>query len=146
MKDSLFRHVHAAWFMVQLRVASTTLQTAASFCSHCCVWQVVGGGPGHAQGSAGSLTQRAPLPTHLCTPQDDGARHRLWVQHTVKGRHYGYKTRVGAAFDLGRIANLLADYVDYQVGWWGRLGWAGLAVGGCAAGWVGEWVRMRSSC
>jgi predicted transcriptional regulator len=48
-------------------------------------------------------------------PVDDGGRHRLWVAHTVKDRQWGYNTRLGAAFDLGRLVNYVADFVDYNV-------------------------------
>ena len=49
----------------------------------------------------------------LQEPVDDGARHRLWVSHTLRGR--AQHTRVGAAFDLGRLVNYVADFVDYRV-------------------------------
>lgn len=48
-------------------------------------------------------------------PQDDGGRHKLWVAHTVKDRQWMYSTRIGAAFDLGRLTNWVADFVDYNV-------------------------------
>uniref|UniRef100_A0A7S0RRL2 Uncharacterized protein n=1 Tax=Chlamydomonas leiostraca TaxID=1034604 RepID=A0A7S0RRL2_9CHLO len=48
-------------------------------------------------------------------PKDDGARHRLWVAHTAKGRQWAYATRIGAAFDLGRVANFIADFIDYKL-------------------------------
>ncbi len=48
-------------------------------------------------------------------PKDDGGRHRLWVAHTVKDRQWGYSTRLGAVFDLGRLVNYVADFVDYNV-------------------------------
>lgn len=51
----------------------------------------------------------------IVSPEDDGGRHKLWVQHEVKNRQWGYKTRVGASFDLGRLANWMADFVDYKL-------------------------------
>ncbi len=48
-------------------------------------------------------------------PEDDGARHRLWATHTVKDRQWSYRTRVGGAFDLGRLLNYAANFVDTQV-------------------------------
>ncbi|KAF5828846.1 hypothetical protein DUNSADRAFT_16982 [Dunaliella salina] len=48
-------------------------------------------------------------------PVDDGGRHRLWVAHTVKDRQWGYSTRMGAVFDLGRLVNYVADFVDYNI-------------------------------
>jgi hypothetical protein len=51
----------------------------------------------------------------LQPPEDDGARHRLWAAHTVKARQWGYRTRVGGAFDLGRLLNWAAHVVDTQV-------------------------------
>ncbi|KAL6762785.1 hypothetical protein V8C86DRAFT_2510865 [Haematococcus lacustris] len=48
----------------------------------------------------------------MVDPEDDGGRHRLWLSHVVKDRQWGYRTRLGAAFDLGRLANLAADFVD----------------------------------
>jgi len=53
-------------------------------------------------------------------PKDDGGRHKLWLAHTVKDRQWGYRTRIGAAFDLGRMLNYVADFVDYNVGAEGR--------------------------
>mmetsp|Transcript_21347 Transcript_21347/g.36349 ORF Transcript_21347/g.36349 Transcript_21347/m.36349 type:complete len:364 (+) Transcript_21347:66-1157(+) len=48
-------------------------------------------------------------------PKDDGARHRLWVKHTVKDRQLAYHSAVGAALDLGRVLNLAANWFDYKV-------------------------------
>uniref|UniRef100_A0A7S3VU95 Uncharacterized protein n=1 Tax=Dunaliella tertiolecta TaxID=3047 RepID=A0A7S3VU95_DUNTE len=48
-------------------------------------------------------------------PVDDGGRHKLWVAHTVKDRQWAYSTRIGAVFDLGRLVNYVADFVDYNV-------------------------------
>ncbi len=48
-------------------------------------------------------------------PEDDGSRHRIWAQHTVKDRQWGYRTRVGAALDLGRLLNNLGEFTDNQV-------------------------------
>jgi hypothetical protein len=55
-------------------------------------------------------------------PADDGGRHRLWVTHTVRDRQWAYRTRLGASFDLGRLINYVADYVDYNVSWMRQLG------------------------
>jgi hypothetical protein len=45
---------------------------------------------------------------------------RLWVAHTVKDRQWGYSTRIGGSFDLGRLTNWVADFVDYNVRGKGR--------------------------
>lgn len=45
-------------------------------------------------------------------PPDDGSRHRLWLSHIIKDRQWGYKTRVGGAFDLGKIVNNIGEWID----------------------------------
>ncbi|MEW5299117.1 MAG: hypothetical protein WDW36_002163 [Sanguina aurantia] len=48
-------------------------------------------------------------------PKDDGGRHTLYVQHSARPRDLLYRTRLGARLDLGRVANLVSDYVGYNV-------------------------------
>lgn len=48
-------------------------------------------------------------------PQDDGARHTLYVQHDVRGRDLLHRTRVGCRLDLGRLVNYITDFVDYHI-------------------------------
>jgi hypothetical protein len=48
-------------------------------------------------------------------PADDGARHRLYVEHEACGTNLMARTRLGARLDLGRIVNYAADFVDYNV-------------------------------
>lgn len=63
-------------------------------------------------------------------PVDDGGRHRLWVAHTVKDRQWGYNTRIGGVFDLGRLVNYVADFVDYNVSGCMRVAWSSILGGG----------------
>jgi hypothetical protein len=48
-------------------------------------------------------------------PKDDGARHSVFVEHELRRKQLMASTRVGASLDLGRIANCVADYVDYNL-------------------------------
>lgn len=48
-------------------------------------------------------------------PADDGGRHRLWVRHDAKARDFLHRTAIGGVFDLGRLVNFVADFVDYRV-------------------------------
>eukprot|EP00798_Chlamydomonas_sp_ICE-L_P027109 gene27109-2334_t len=48
-------------------------------------------------------------------PYDDGSRHKMWIQHTMKDRNWMHSTRAGIIMDLGRMANYVANYIDYRV-------------------------------
>lgn len=48
-------------------------------------------------------------------PADDGGRHRLWVRHEARRGDLLHRTALGGVFDLGRIVNFAADFVDYRV-------------------------------
>eukprot|EP00877_Chromochloris_zofingiensis_P002682 jgi/Chrzof1/12414/Cz06g33180.t1 len=48
-------------------------------------------------------------------PEDDGARHTLFVQHEMRRRNLLSRTRVGARLDVGRLVNYAADFVDYRL-------------------------------
>jgi hypothetical protein len=48
-------------------------------------------------------------------PADDGARHRLYLEHEACGMDLMARTKLGARLDLGRIVNYAADFVDCNV-------------------------------
>ncbi|KAG2497390.1 hypothetical protein HYH03_004546 [Edaphochlamys debaryana] len=48
-------------------------------------------------------------------PQDDGARHTLYVQHEARGRDLLHATRLGCRIDLGRLVNYVTDFVDMHI-------------------------------
>ncbi|PNH00263.1 hypothetical protein TSOC_013918, partial [Tetrabaena socialis] len=48
-------------------------------------------------------------------PQDDGARHTLYVHHELRGRNPLHATRLGCRLDLGRLVNYVCDVMDLHV-------------------------------
>lgn len=50
-------------------------------------------------------------------PKDDGGRHQLYVKQLLRGplRQLLGPTQVGASFDLGRLLNWTAEYVDTKL-------------------------------
>jgi hypothetical protein len=48
-------------------------------------------------------------------PADDGGRHRLYVEHEIRGSNLLAATRLGCKLDIGRLVNYAADFIDYNV-------------------------------
>lgn len=49
------------------------------------------------------------------SPADTGGRHAAWVEHELRPGALLGATRAGLRLDVGRLANLAADWVDYNL-------------------------------